>query len=61
MLQQLIGDTGIGGHHDDAVIELLLAALADQDVIKDIAEPAHGGAAYLFNGMDAHYASSTSS
>src|SRR5690606_5392696 len=51
VFQQEIGDTAIGGDHENALVETVTLTRAHQDVVTDVAVLAHAGAADLLDGV----------
>src|SRR5690606_18925868 len=51
VFQQEIGDTAIGGDHEDALVEVVTLTLAHQDIVTDVAVLAHAGTADLLDGV----------
>ena len=51
VLQQFVGDTAIGGDHEDALVQVVLGAPAENDVVAHRLIIAHGGAADFLYGM----------
>ena len=54
VFEQGIGNAGICGNHERAVVKFRAFALADNDIVHDLAETAHRGPADFFNGMLSH-------
>ena len=51
VLQQRVGDAGIGRHHENSIVERRARAIADQHGIQQLSGSGHRGAADLLNGM----------
>jgi hypothetical protein len=49
VFEQPVGDVGVGRYHENAVVQLLALAAVEDDVIENIGEGGHRGAADFFN------------